>query len=335
MKNFTLFFAFFLFVFQVFAQKIHTPAEILKIMTDSKLSYEITVLDTTIECKDNSGKLNYHDCYRISTDTGIYTYKFSINDKAKSSFDKAENFFQTHNSDSALVYYKLAIIADSSLFNVMTYIGQIYGSQGDYYNAIKWYKNAISKNYIDYMAHWFLADSYLEIYDLKNAVDEIVVAQILNRNNPRIKKSMVKIFNQAKRNTEDWCFTPQVEINKISENKISVALNDKWTGYALAKALWTYEPGYKESMGVSEGEHSTIEDKECLISLLIGLENAKIKTKQDPQLRILKEAAENNRLDEYILYEIVLPQTPFIAFQLPEKTILDIKDYILDVRNLK
>ncbi len=318
-----------------FSQQIHTPIEILKIMTDSKLYYEVNTLDTSIECKDYSDELNYHGVYRISTDSGLLTLKFNPNDVAKPLFEKAENFFNNNRPDSALYYYKLSVKADSSLSNIMTYIGQLYGTRGDYYSAIKWYKMAISKNYIDYMARWFLADSYLAINDIKNAVDEIVIAQILNRNNQRIKKSLVNIFEKADRNLEDWCFNPQMKIEKLSENKISVAINKKWVAFAMAKALWTYEPGYRESMGVLNGQYSTIEDRECLISLLVGLENAKININDDTQLRILKLAAENEHLEDYILYEIVLPQTPFVAFHLPEKTILNLKDYILNVRNAK
>jgi tetratricopeptide (TPR) repeat protein len=318
-----------------FSQKIHSPAELIKIMNDSKISYQIKVLDKPIECKDYSDKLNYHDYYRVSKDSGFITYKYNPNNEAKQLFDLAEKEFQSQNIDNALIDYKLALKADSSLSKIMTYIGQIYSTKGDYDNAIKWYKMAISRNYIDYMAHWFLADLYSDIKDVKDAVDEIVIAQILNRNNQRIKKSWINILEKAKRNSEDWCFNPQMEVSKISDNKISVSITNKWTGYAIAKALWTYDPGYRELMGASEGHHSTLEDRECLISLLAGLENAKINIKKDAQLRILKKALENKHLDEYILYEIILPDTPFVAFQLPEKTILDIKDYILTVRNTK
>jgi len=318
-----------------YSQQIHSPMEIIKMMSDSKLSYEIKTFDKTIECKDYSDNLNYHDVYRVATDSGLFTYSYLIKEKAKPLLEVAEFYFKANITDSALIYYKLTLAQDSSLYNVMTYIGQIYGNKGDYANANIWYKKAIAKNYIDYMAHWFLADSYLEINEIDKAIDEIVVAQILNRNNIRIKKSLMNILNKAKRNTTDWCFNPQIEITKVSDVKISIALTDKWTGYAMAKALWLYEPGYKESMGVSKGQYSTIEDKECLISLLIGLENAKIKIKKDPQLMVLKEAAENKNIEEYIFYEIVLPQNPFVAFQLQEKTINDIKNYILNFRYKK
>jgi tetratricopeptide (TPR) repeat protein len=335
MKKYELIFIFCSLVTNVISQQIHSPAEIVKIMEDSKISYEMSTLENQIECKDFSEKFNYHDYYRVSTDSGLYTYKISANEHAKPLFEKAETFFSDNNLDSALLYYKLSLNADTTLYTVMTYIGQIYEAKGDYENANSWYIRAINKNYIDYMAHWFLADSYLSMNDLKKAVDEIVIAQILNRNNPRIKRSLVKIFEKAKRNTEDWCFNPQMELNKISDNKVSIAFTEKWIGYAIAKAVWTFEPGYKESMGVSKGNYSTLEDKECLISLLIGLENAKIKIKQDSQLRTLKDAIDNKHLDSYILYEIVLPQTPFVAFQLPEQSIMEIKDYVLNIRNPK
>jgi tetratricopeptide (TPR) repeat protein len=318
-----------------FSQDIHNPAEILKIMEASKLSYEIKILDKSIECKDYSDKLNYHDCYRVKTDSGLITYKFSVNDNAKPLFKKAEDLFQTQQYDSALVYYQLSLKADSGLYKVMTYIGQLYEKKGDVENAMYWYKKAISNNYIDYMAHWFLADLYWSTDNIKDAVDEIVIAQILNRNNKRITNSMTDIFKKAKLTTNDWSFNPQMELRKISEDKISIAFDQKWTGYAIAKAIWTFEPGYKESMGVNPGSYSTLEDKECLFSLMLGLDNAKINIKKDPQLMILRQAFDKKYLNEYILYEIVLPQNPGVAFQLPEQTILEIKDYILNCRNKK
>jgi len=332
MKKCSLLIALVVIGIHLFSQQIHSPAEILQIMSDSKLSYEVNVIDKVIECPDYSKKLNYHDSYRVKSDSGLFTYAFKPNDMAKPLFDKAETFFQS-NADSALFYYELSLKADSSLYNVMTYIGQMYERKGDVDNTIKWYKTAISKNYIDYMAHWFLADAYLKTGDSKNALDEIIIAQILNRNNQNLKKSAANIFKRSYLSTNDWYFNPQVEMKKVSERKISLAFNDKWIGYAMAKALWLYEPGYSKSMGVEKGIYSTIEDRECLIALLVALENAKTEIKDDPQLSILKEAAENKFLDEYILYEIVLPKTPFVACQLPEETILGIKDYILKVRN--
>lgn len=316
-----------------YAQKIHSTNEILKIMNDSKIGYQISELSKPITATDYSEKLNYHDSYRLQTDSSILTKQYRLSEKSSAILQKAEMYFQAKDIDNALITYKSVLESDSTLYFVMTYIGQIYEDKGDHTNAIIWYKKAINKNYIDYMAHWFLADNYKAINDLKGAVEEITVARILNRNNRRIKKSFDNIFLKAKRDTTDWYFNPQVEITKVDDKTVNVLMDAKWVGYGMCKALWKCEPGYSESMGEKAGNYSILEDRECLISLLVALTNAKTKTKNDPELQILREAADNKVFDEYLLYDVVLPKMPSVAYQLPEKTISDIKDYILKVRN--
>ena len=185
------------------------------------------------------------------------------------------------------------------------------------------------------MAHWFLADAYFATGDLNNAVDEITIASILNRNNHRIKDAMNRIYKKAKLNTKDWSFTPQMIIKKESDSSIKIAMNDKWIGYAMPKALWLYEPGYKASMGVPENEYSTLEDKECLVDLLVTLTNSGKNYKNDPQLSVLKKATDQGYFHEYLMYEVVLPDKPFVAFQLPKESIVKMKEYILKVRSGK
>jgi len=316
-------------------QKLHTPAEILKMMSDSKLMYEVKMLDKPVTCPDYSNKLNSQDSYRVYTDSGFYTSRYEINDKARPLLDQAEAYFKSNNRYSALMYYRMALEADSTQYYILTYIGQMYDGQRDYTNSIEWYKKAISKNYIDYMAHWFLADAYFAIGEVDSAVDEIVIARILNRNNPRLADSMNRIFKKAKRNTNDWCFNPQIAINKGEGNRVIVEMSADWTAYAMAKALWNFEPGYKESMGVAPDNYSTIEEKECLFALLVGMENAKTSVKNNPQLMILKKATDNNHLEDYMLYEVFLPRSPQVAYQLSEQAIQSIKDYVLNVRNTK
>ena len=323
-----------LFVFNhVQSQEIHSAADILNIMSHSKIAYQVEDLKKSVNSADYSKKLNYNNTFRVVTDSVFSTASYNVKVLSEPDLKKAEGYFQAKDYGNALKSYKTALKDDSTLFFVMTYIGQMYEKQRDNANSIYWYKKAISHNYIDYMAHWFLADNYISTGNLKNSIDEIVIARILNRNNQRIKKSMNSIFLKAKRDTTDWYFTPQTEITRNPDNSVRVAMNTKWTGYAMAKALWMYEPGYRETLGVKKDEHSTLEDRECLNALLTTIENSKLKITKDPQLRILKEAAEKDLLDEYILFEIILPDNPYIAFQLSENTISGIKDYVLNVRN--
>lgn len=318
-----------------YAQKIHSPFEIIQIMTDSKVKYGVNALKEPIECPDYSEKLNYHDTYRVETETHVYSYKYEINEKAKPLLEKAEECFTARDMTGALEYYHKTLEADPTQHYVMTYIGQIYDKYRDYEQSIDWYKKAIEANYADYMAHWFLADAYFAINDYDKAVDEIVIARIMNRNNPRIKTSMDLILKKAKKSTVDWYFNPQIRLGRDADNDVMVEMGDNWTMYAMAKALWNYEPGYKESMGVKPDSYTMLEEQECLIAQLIGMENAKTKVKKDPQLNILKKVAKAKMLDEYILYEIFLPRSPSVVHQLSKPTILSIKDYVLNVRQAK
>ena len=335
MKKSTAIFALLLIFSQGYSQKIHSTDEIFKIMNDSKLGYQIETLKEPIAVTDYSGKLNSANCYRVAVDSGLNTYQYKLNDQASISLKKAEEYFSAKDHENAIRWYKETLKADSTFYLMMTYIGQVYENKNDHENAIIWYKKAISKNYIDYMAHWFLADNYKSINDMTHAVDEITIARILNRNNPRIKKSFDKIFLRANRDTTDWYFNPQIKITKPSENTVSAIMDEQWAGYGMSKALWMYEPGYSESMGVKKGQYSLLEDRECLISLVVAQTNAKTKIQGIPEFTVLKQAAENKHLDDYIFFEIILPRSPAVAYQLPEKSILEIKDYILDVRNKK
>lgn len=215
----------------------------------------------------------------------------------------------------------------------MTYIGQTYEIEGDFDNAIEWYEKTISLNYIDYMAHWFLADAYKMRGELDLAVDEITIAMILNRNNPRIEKSLSDIYKLKKLKTDDWTFNPQIKIDSTGIDEVSISFSPDWLGYAMVKAVWKYEPGYKESMGVTSGSFSTIEEKECFISLMTSFDKKRLK--KHPEFKALKLSLDKKMIDEFIFYEIILPEYPFVAYQLTEEFLNEIKDYVKEIRGNK
>ena len=199
--------------------------------------------------------------------------------------------------------------------------------------AIEWYKKTIELNYIDYMAHWFLADAYKKENKLKKALDEITIAMILNRNNPRIKLSFDAIYELNKLKSPDWTFTPQIQIDSTGEDQVKVAYGKDWLGYALVKALWSYEPGYKESMGADENSFSIYEELEAFASLMTSF--TKKKLKKNPQFSALQRSIDKEMVNEFIYYEILLPEYPFVANQFPKETIESIKDYIIEIRGKK
>ena len=316
------------------AQDFHTPAELLSIMEKSALSYEFNELKTPVSAADRYTDLNYNDSYRLYNDEGFSTMGYELSAAGQESMKLAEKAFGVNNMAGAREQYLAVLKTDSTCYKVMTYIGQTYATEGDYKNAIMWYENTIKKNYIDYMSHWFLADIYFELGENDKALNEITIAQILNRNNPRIKTSFDRIYTKKKLKTPGWMFNPQYVLEQKDEKSVTMKLDASWTGYALAKAIWKFEPGYKKSMGVNENEVvSMVEEKEALVTQLVAMDKKDVK--KSPEMSAFSDALDKKMVDEYIIYEIFLPQYPVIAYNLPEDLIKDVAKYVIEVRSAK
>ncbi len=331
MRTFTLFSLLLsLATFTSQAQELHTPAEILKIMENSVVAYNIASLEEVIEPEDRSTNLNFNFVYRKGSKGNFSTHEYEISEETAGYSDQAESFFTKGEYKKAREMYLKALDSDPTYYKVMTYVGQTYGIEKDWKNAIKWYQKTIKANPIDYMAHWFLADCYVQTDEPEKALDEITTAIILNRNNPRIKLSFDAIYKLNKLKTSDWVFTPQMQLDSIGPKEVKITAHEDWIGYAMIKAAWAFEPGYAASMGSKKGEFSILEEKEALLGLFVNTEDKK--AKKDPAVKALHTAIEAKMLDEYIFFEIVLPQYPFVAYQLPDGLIDAIKTYVLKVR---
>lgn len=313
------------------AQQIHTGAEVIQILEKSIVNYELHELKEEIgPPEDRSNKLNLNEYYRVEEGEAIKVNEYEYSKKVLTLSKKAEKNFMEKNYKEAREFYLKILEEDEKHYRVMTYIGQTYGIEGDMDLAIEWYLKTIEKNYIDYLAHWFLASAYKSEGKLDKALDEITIARILNRNNPRIKQSFDEIYKLNKLKRPEWEFIPQINITELNEHQIKLEYGENWLGYALVKALWLHEPGYKESMGYQEGVFSTLQEKEAFLSLLAGLEKKTIK--KNPEFKTLQKAIEEKLLDEFIFYEIVLPDYPQAAYQLPTGFIESIRDYVITMR---
>ena len=215
----------------------------------------------------------------------------------------------------------------------MVYIGDTYYAQQRYSDALTWYRRAIDSNYIDYLAHWACANALVYLGQQDKALREITIAKVLNRNNPRITTKLVEIYRLNKKNYNDWYFTPLYELSDdydAESEKVTVKIRfkDYWMSYAMAKAVWKYEPGYAEAMG----NNLVLGEKEAVFAYWVIASSNKAAKKTLPT-KVLKLALDNSCYDAYVIYEALLPENPSIALYLGEEGIGMIADYILDVRS--
>ena len=192
------------------AQHYHQPAEIVKIMTNSRITYNMNVSDTMkTEADIYRNNLVVHGYYLAKDDNGTVTLQnyrdqLSANDEASRIWMKAEQAFADGKPDEAEKYYRevLAILPDNSV--IMTYLGQAIIQQHRREDGMEWWRRAIEVNPFDYMAHWFIADNYAQDGDIDKAMEHITRAHLLNRNNPRILASLENIYEQNGTPYDGW-----------------------------------------------------------------------------------------------------------------------------------
>lgn len=306
-----------------FGQKLHNLSEIMGIMDKSPIKYEINELKESLRPLDQTNNINDAYAYKLVDTSGVLIKRYTLSDTAKQAFDKAEMLFLNNEYDEALKYYQKTLELAPDFNHVRTYIGQIYYIRKDFKKAIEYYQEAIQNNSIDYMSYWFLADTYLAMGKKKDALDNIIIAKILNRNNPRIHDSFLRILEKNKLEYPDWAFNPQMRIDSLTDNRIRIAANPDWLPYALVEAAWTYDPAYSNL----RNGFPLNKAKEGVLSMSVNLTDKKI-TDKYPELKAMLNALKNNEIEAYIFYEILLVEKPYVAYYINPKGKDNIVKYI-------
>jgi hypothetical protein len=324
-----LLFVFFATAASLQAQNLRSPADLFKIIEKSVKTYAIEELKTPIALPDRSGNIVLPGFYKKTDPNGSFSIlQYSPNPESKAFFDKAEAFFAKEEMDSAMVYYQRSYDADNAYLQPLVYIGQINGIRKNNAAAIASYTKVLEKNPIDYMAHWFLADILNRENETDKALQEIVLAHILNRNNKRIHAAVERILKPAGLTWNDWAFNPQYQLEGEG-NTIALRYTGVWLGYAIGKAVQRYEDKQPED---GRQEDVVGKEKECIIGLAIGLTGDDVKKQVKDEFALLTKAIDKKMIDEFILYEIILPQYPQVARQLPQALLNNIRNYLIQVK---
>ena len=302
---------------------LKTAMETLK---QSKTMYSLKYLDKPIPVPDRSSMINVQ-AYREKTSDGFVVKNFKPTGDAKKFYDKAENYFGSHQYEKARDAYTLALQQDPKLYSAMTYIAQTYGIEKNWDKAELWYKKAIEANYIDFLAHWMLADIYQMKGQKEKALEEISIAKVLNRNNPRLEAKRKEIYGVNGLNIRNWTFNPQVRISRDSvTGKVNIQADSVWAYYAYVLAAWTYEPAYKARAKKSAMPETMF--RECLMGFAPFMDNKSLKDSLEI-LKRLDKVLDARKVSNFIFYEIFLPDYPTAALYLDRKQIEDLKDYLI------
>lgn len=309
-----------------FAKNENPLQEAMETLKDSKTAYSMKKLDKPISVSDRSRLINIQ-VYREDKGDGYDVKAIKATGEAKKLLDKAENYFGSHQYSKARDAYTLALQEDPKLYSAITYIGQTYGIEENWDKAELWYKKAIDENYVDFLAHWLLADVYKIKGQKEKALEEISIAKVLNRNNPRLEALRKEIYGLNGMNIKNWTFNPQVRITRDSvTGNVIMEADSIWAIYASVQAAWMFEPKYKERAKKSIMPETMF--RECLMGLLPFMEKKSLKDSVEV-LNRLDKVLTAKKLEEFIFYEIILPDNPALIFYLDKKQIESLKDYVI------
>ena len=309
-----------------FAKEENPLQEAMEIIKESKTLYSLKYLDKPIPVPDRSRLINY-PVYREKKGDSYDVKAIKATGEAKKLLDKAENYFGSHQYAKARDAYTLALQEDPKLYSAITYIGQTYGIEKNWDKAELWYKKAIEANYVDFLAHWLLADVYKIKGQKEKALDEISIAKVLNRNNPRLEALRKEIYGLNGLNIKNWTFNPQVRMSRDSvTGNVNIVADSIWSYYAFVQAAWFYEPVYKAKAKKYSMPQAMY--RECLMGFLPFIGDKALVDSVDVLKRLVK-VIEADKLDEFVFYDMLLLDYPTASFQLDKKQIEGLKDYLI------
>ena len=299
--------------------KLHTPAEVMKIMEDSKLVYEIKDEYDPKSIIDTPSVLSNQIYLRESKD-GYILETFTLSHQALSTFNQAEDAFHKKDYPKAITLYNQVFEMQPNYFTAFTMIGDAYYSSEKYDSAIVYFKKAIQNNFADYNAHWFLADTYNKCYLLDSALKEITIAHLINVNHKNLNEAIRRYRQKSNHPWKEWDYIPQYNLSKDG-NKVTINTTADWLGYAMVKAVWKYEPGYAEAMIGKTDTKMVVnwpEEKEAIIASLSD------SSKNERITKII----DDDYITEFITYELAAKKAPSVMVLLPREMFYRVADYI-------
>ncbi len=271
----------------------------------------------------------------IETDTAI-----SLNTHVFKTSKAPEHLVKIESKIQAKKYKKL----EGKLLNIATennsdfysrrLLGDLFAAKNDETNARLWYEASIDASPHTWDSYFVLAQYFLELGDKESATRYALIAWIYNRNSEEVKDFIFEIQNEHDDVLIDWKFIPRA-YSKIKGNTIIVSGNENWHAYALCQELWKQnEPATKKLKEIEASQFLLAENKECVLNLLNELEFAKVTPTGNDAHMVLggQYALYQGYIDQFILFDIWLPQLPNIASQFTQEEVKKMMEYILYVR---
>jgi tetratricopeptide (TPR) repeat protein len=305
--------------------KVHPPDQQYKLLDNSTLTYIIEGLPDTALLPVLERKLNSPYNYVGENDDGRFIGTYQANEEIALIITTEEGALAAEDYDGALRAARDLVEQFPEFHPGMVAVGDCFFLKKEYDSAAVWLNKAIELNPYGYQARWFLGDALWELHDTTGAIRQLARAHILNIYKREIDVSLFDKRLQTGYNPPKWDFPLNYRLNK-SGDTVTIRVDSLSVGYAMTKALWKYEPGYKEQMIANmeggEIEALLVEELEAIMMLMVDA----------PRFPRLARIVNDGYAREFALYEIVLLHRPDVAYFLTDEGIDRLVEYLLKYR---
>jgi tetratricopeptide (TPR) repeat protein len=311
-----------------------TPAEIIKLVSDSKVHY--TVKSATSgegELADPLSTLFPQAAQHIPLPMiteGEHGQRFideyQFDSSALKLIEEAEPLFDKEKYEQARKLYLQAIAQSPNCYLAYSHVGDTYLFSNDPDSALVYYDKAIALNSNDYQLFFYKGHALVKAGRMKEARDAYIQALTLNPRHENTYKHLRTFRDELKITLHDELFHP-LAVAKRDGESILIAYDlsggAEWLVYGMAKGMWLGEGAHRKALtGVEEREPwSSIEETECIGALLAayltGLDQGK--TKRNAELDRLVAIAKNGFLSELLVYEFGSRVFPDVVVLQPDK----------------
>jgi len=305
----------------LFAQRLNTPTDFKSLAKTSEINYEYkTEAWTTLPNPVSAKYSNTH------------SNKFTESSFVKKRKAKAVRFIEKKDYSSAKQELGKALNAMPNHSELMAMLANILETEGDVDAALEWYKKAGETNYSGYEVYLKTAEILAEKGEYELAFKAVLYAKVLNRNSTDVQTVVKRIAHLNGFEYKDWAFVPKF---KLSQDKDKVKIchgGGPWEAYALSEAFWEYEPAYAATKTVKDNyELDMIRYKENLLNGVIAYELMRLTDKRIkyPEIDAFGIAVDQELIDEYIQYEIIVVKQPEFVHSLQVSDIQNIVQYLL------
>jgi tetratricopeptide (TPR) repeat protein len=308
------------------AQEFRTLGDFIAMEDTSDLVYYTIISEPEME-EAQQQRLNFRIFYRFDSagHEVVNHYRLSENEKLyeQAVFDATE----VEMYDTALHFVNKLIDLKPGYSKAYLYRADIYRLMEKNRLAKKDVLQAVAINPIDFEGWLGLSVIYAEEGNLDSAVMAASRAWIFNRNDEEAELTLASYYDESGGKYTGWRFNPQFEHN-LEDTMVKLKYQPVWQGWALCDAFWQYEADPLQGLNKEYTYSELFRTRECLSCLLYTMRMNKKEIDKEPQLNGLWLAAQSDQLSNFLIFEIMLPKEPELAFQLSKQRVASLISYI-------